>query len=368
MYGDNKNDEILAATWNDFCDHLKSAGNLIFNSKSPAEDIERAKGFRLLSRNIALALQFKLENANPRYPELMHYFDPIRKQGGDNSDAIYHGAPINGTDTYTNKGQLGTAKYIAITVLEDGATPWGGKVVGTLFKNQIIADDYGNFEIILSPEEHAENWIKTSPASWRVTIRQFFGNWEKEEPMNATIDCLTQTEPKKEVTPSEVISGLSGALLTESTEYWIKMRIMARATNKFFLSRLDKNQIDATPGGEPLICYWSVPDGEALIIRVYPPEANYWSVEFGSYWWETLDYRYRLCSTNCEHAVLEDSGELVIVVSHEDPQVPNWLDPSGHKEGYVTFRWIGSETYPTKVTLTEFVSKRLNGFKTFSKR
>ena len=375
MYGDNKNDEILAATWDDFCDHLKSAGNLIFNSKSPAEDIERAKGFRLLSRNIALALQFKLENANPHYPELMHYFDPIRKQGGDNSDAVYHGAPINGTDTYTIKGQLGTAKYIAITVLEDGATPWGGEVVGTLFKNQIVADDYGNFEIILSPEEHAENWIKTSPASWRVTIRQFFGNWEKEEPMNATIDCLTQTEPKKEVIPSEVISGLSESAkwLTESIEYWIKMiDRWQEQPNKFFsYHELEKNQIDATPGGEPLICYWSVPDGKALIIRVYPPEANYWSVEFGSYWWETLDYRYRLCSTNCEHAVLEDSGELVIVVSHEDPQVPNWLDPSGHKEGYVTFRWIGSETYPKpKVTLTELSSleKELsNGFKTISR-
>ncbi len=368
MYGDNKNDELLASTWNDFCDHLKSAGNLIFDSKSPPEDIERAKGFRLLSRNIALALQFKLENADPHYPELIHYFDPIRKQGGDNSDAIYHGAPINGTDTYTIKGYLGTAKYIAITVLEDGATPWGGKVIGALFKNQIIVDDHGNFEITLSPEEHAKNWIKTSPASWRVTIRQFFGDWGKEEPMDATIDCLTQIEQKSEVIPSEVIVGLSESAkwLTDSIEYWIKMidRWKDKPNEFFFYRELDKNQIDATPGGEPLICYWSVDEGEALVLRVYPPEANYWSVEFGSYWWETLDYRYRLCSTNSEHAVIEDSGELLIVVSHEDPQIPNWLDPSGHKEGYITLRWIGSKVYPKpKVTLTEFSSLKKELFK-----
>ena len=361
MYGDNKNDEILASTWNDFCNQLKSAGNLIFNSKSPADDIERGKGFRLLSRNIALALQFKLENADPRYPELMHYFDPIRKQGGDNSDAIYHGAPINGNDTYLIRGYLGTAKYIAITVLEDGATPWGGKVVGTLFKNDINTDDCGNFEIILSPDEHAKNWIKTSPASWRVTIRQFFGNWGKEEPMNATIDCLTQTQPKEEVMPSQIISGLSESAkwLTDSIEYWIKMIDRWKENpNKFFSYReLDKNEIDATPGGEPLICYWLVNESEALVIRVHPPKADYWSVEFGSYWWETLDYRYRLCSTNCEHAILEDSGELVIVVSHEDPGTPNWLDPSGHKEGYMTLRWIGSKVYPKPdVTLTQFGS------------
>ncbi len=37
------------------------------------------------------------------------------------------------------------------------------------------------------------------------------------------------------------------------------------------------------------------------------------------------------------------------VVSHTDPGLPNWLDPSGHDEGYVTFRWIGAEGYPRPV-------------------
>ena len=85
---------------------------------------------------------------------------------------------------------------------------------------------------------------------------------------------------------------------------------------------------------------------EVMFIRVVPPKASYWAVEFGSYWWETMDYRYRLCSLNQHHAVLEDDGSLLVVVSHEDPGVPNWLDPSGHEEGYVTFRWIGADHYP----------------------
>jgi len=34
------------------------------------------------------------------------------------------------------------------------------------------------------------------------------------------------------------------------------------------------------------------------------------------------------------------------VVSHDDPSVPNWLDPSGYSEGYITFRWIGTDHYP----------------------
>ncbi len=117
--------------------------------------------------------------------------------------------------------------------------------------------------------------------------------------------------------------------------------------NRFLSYRqLDDNAIDATPGGEPLICYWKVPKDEVLVVRVTPPQANYWAVEFGNYWWETMDYRYRLCSTNCHHAVLEDNGELILVVAHRDPGVPNWLDPSGHEEGYITVRWIGAAHYP----------------------
>ena len=98
-----------------------------------------------------------------------------------------------------------------------------------------------------------------------------------------------------------------------------------------------------------------------MIIRVHPPKSDYWSVEFGSFWWETLDYRYRLCSTNCEHAVIEDNGELIMIVSHEDPGIPNWLDPSGHNEGYITFRWIGCELNPKPVvTLIKSASLERN--------
>ena len=34
----------------------------------------------------------------------------------------------------------------------------------------------------------------------------------------------------------------------------------------------------------------------------------------------------------------------MIVIAHADPGVPNWLDASGHEEGFVTFRWIGTDT------------------------
>lgn len=350
MFGDNPNDARLKASWDDFCEQLKGAGELIFRDTTPTHDIDRAKGLRLLSRNIALALQFHLENNDPDFPELLHYFDPLRKQGGDNTDALYVGAPINGENTYRISGRRGTARYFAVTVLEDGATPWGGAVVGSLIDRQIDVNSDGTFEIVLSPTAHPGNWIKTTPGSWRVTVRQFFADWENEQPMVARIDRLGEREHDADFTPAQLESGLAAAAawVRDSTFYWADMLDKWQAQPNRFLSyrQLDDNAIDATPGGEPLICYWKVPPDEALVVRVTPPPASYWAVEFGNYWWETMDYRYRLSSTNCHHAVLEDNGELLLVVAHRDPGVPNWLDPSGHEEGYITVRWIGAAHYP----------------------
>ncbi len=350
MLGDNPNDAQLKASWDQFCEQLKSAGDLIFRDTTPSADIDRAKGFRLLARNIALGLQFHLENNDPNFPELLHYFDPLRKQGGDNTDALYVGAPINGEHTYRITGHRGTAQYFAVTVLEDGNTPWGGAVVGNLIDNDLHIEADGSFELIVGPDEHSGNYIKTTPGTWRITFRQFFADWENEEPMHARIDCLSDVTHDPNLSPERIQQGLldASAWVKESTGYWSDMlnRWQARPNDFVSYRQLDDNAIDATPGGEPLICYWRVPKDEALIVRVTPPSASYWAVEFGNYWWESMDYRYRLCSTNCHHAQLEDNGELLLVVAHEDPGVPNWLDPSGHGEGYIALRWINADHYP----------------------
>jgi hypothetical protein len=340
----------LRAAWDAFCDKLKAAGDIAMRPTAADNPVDRAAAFRLLSRNIALALQFEFENCDPLHPELLHYFNPLRKQGGDNTDALYVGAPINGTDTYRITGHRGSATYFGVTVVETGDTPWGGGVAGALFGDEIVTGADGSFELMLGPIPQPGNWIRTTPNTFRVTFRQFFADWEGEEPMQARIDRLTGDGAPPELTPEKVTSGLAAAAhwVDWSVTYWADMIEKWKSQPNRFLSyrQLDENKIDATPGGEPLIAYWMLPPDEVLIIRVTPPPALYWAVEFGNYWWETMDYRYRLASTNCHHAVLEDNGELIVVASHDDPGLPNWLDPSGHSEGYVTYRWMRADHYP----------------------
>lgn len=183
-----------------------------------------------------------------------------------------------------------------------------------------------------------------------MTFRQFFADWETETPMQARIERLGAAAPPPVVDAPRLAEGLGVAArwVGESVEYWANMIEMWKARPNTFLSyrQLDSNALDATPGGEPMIAYWSVPADEALIVRVKPPRAGYWAVEFGNYWWSSMDYRNRLCGTNCHYAALEDDGELILVVSHVDPGVANWIDPSGFAEGYMTIRWMLADHYP----------------------
>ena len=216
-------DERLKQVWGSFCDELKEAGEIIFRETTPKNQVTRLTGLRLLARNISLALQFELENKDPQHPELMHYFDPVRKQGGDNTDALYVGAPINGADTYRIFGTRGSAAYFAITVLETGETPWGGAVIGSLFGSEMEIDEEGRFELIISPDAHSGNWIQSTPDTYRVTFRQFFADWEEETPMDAEIECLTASlDPPPVLSLDEFSRGLSEAVdwIRISTHYW----------------------------------------------------------------------------------------------------------------------------------------------------
>ena len=350
MTATNDIDE-LAAAWDRFCDDLKAAGRIPLREQVPPYSLDRAAGFQQIARNISLALQFNYEYKDPLFPELARYFDPTRKQGGDNSDCVYVGAQINGTDLYRISGDRGSSRYFSVVAVETGATPWGGRVVSTLYGHELTTGADGSFELLIGPDPQPGNWLRTTPDTFRVTIRQYFADWENERPMRAQIDRISGPAlPPPLLSPAGLARGLgdAGRWLQDSIEYWPAMLEKWKDYPNQFRSywQLEKNRIDATPGGDPLICYWQLPPDEALIIRVVPPECVFWSVEFGNCWWETMDYRYRLSNTNMHYAQREDDGQLIVVVAHTDPGLPNWLDCSGFAAGYVTYRWMLSERQP----------------------
>ncbi|MFC4594476.1 DUF1214 domain-containing protein [Sphingobium tyrosinilyticum] len=308
----------------------------------------RAAGLLHILNNISLGLSMTLHNDDPMNPDLFHYFDPSRKQGGDNSDALYLGAPIDGRQEYRVRGNRGSAKHISFTTVNRGPTPWGGGMGAALFGRDMKADPDGNFELMLSAREHSGNWLKLGPDVFRLTIRQFFADWENERPMVARIERLGPPAPPPDMSADRIMAALDETIgwLENTVVFWQNMIDLFRKTPNQFIDwrKITGDKMNATPGGDPACCFWKVPKGKALILRTKPPQCEFWNIEFTNPWWETNDYRYRHTGINDHTGVLEENGELIAVVAHDDPGLPNWFDPSGHTEGMIGRRWMFADT------------------------
>ena len=61
---------------------------------------------------------------------------------------------------------------------------------------------------------------------------------------------------------------------------------------------------------------------------------------------ESLDYRHHQITLNKHTAAYNDDGSVRLVVAHQDPGEPNWIDTAGHLLGTMCWRWIGATEYP----------------------
>lgn len=343
-------DDIMLAEFDVMLRRVRDAAKLAFDRSTARSPLDHASGLLHIMNNLALGLAFHVHHNDPLHPELFRYMGPDRKQGGDNHDALYLGFAVDSAHTYRLYGNRGSAKYLSITTVERGPTPWGGGMGAALFGKDLQSDADGNFEIILSATPHPGNWIKLTPQDFRITIRQFFADWETERPMRAVVERVGQVLAPPAPTAGKIMTGLreTGDWIENTIRYWQDAMDMFRKTPNRFVSwrALTGDKVNATPGGDPACAYWKVPVGQAMIIRTRPPKCEFWNLEFTNPWWETMDYVHRLSGTNMHHAVLEEDGELIAVVAHEDPGVPNWLDTSGFTEGLMGRRWIFADSLP----------------------
>ena len=100
-------DRILdGRSWSEFCDALKSAGEVVLRERSPHDAFDRAEGFRYLSRLTRVALESYIEFADPRAPAFRRPSHETVKIGADNPDNYYQSAAVSGAHEYRICGCL----------------------------------------------------------------------------------------------------------------------------------------------------------------------------------------------------------------------------------------------------------------------
>ena len=88
------------------------------------------------------------------------------------------------------------------------------------------------------------------------------------------------------------------------------------------------------------------PDEALVRENRIPPRPQYYGFQLANLWGESLEYASTFGSLNGSQSEVDPDGVIRLVVAHRDPGVPNWLDTTGHAEGFLTPRWAYSETPP----------------------
>jgi len=342
-------DEIApeVAAWRAFCASIERAGVEILEQYPQEHEIDRAEAPLYLAQHLGMAIEAVLARRDRAFPLLRIGATTLNKTGLDGADAKYMGASIIGNGTYRLHGKLGNARLIALQAIAKGP-PYLG--FGGLSGDDLAPDAAGRFEVMLATERPSGwdgPWLATDPRATDLLVREYFGNWREEYPSEMALERVDAAEASTPMTTVES----NGLLAMVAEEFAGRAPIWQPRVQQ--VRRQLRNQLSpAKQSGQGLsdnfygMGWFALELDEAMLVELDAPDALLWSFQLGNFWWESLDYVNRSGSLNGDQAVVSSDGRYRIVIAHEDPGVPNWLDPGGHPEGYILYRYQGAQTQP----------------------
>lgn len=346
---------VSGKSWEEFCDTLKAAGASLSFPGTPRDPFSQAEGYRYLTRLTRAGLEAFIEYADPNAPVIHRVAHETVKLGSDNPDNYYQTARINGAWDYEITGKRNSVHYLSFgTQIGHYGQGGGMPPTGFLDASGIEVDENDCFKIVVSAQEGSGNRLAMREDSGTLIVRQTFLDRSVEAPAVLEIRRIDANANPGHATPALIDEGLKSAstLVAGASLMFAKWaRDFKKHSNE--LPMFDQ-AVSNQAGGDPNITYyhshWALAEDEALVIDAMPPECDHWNFQLNNYWMESLDYRYYTIHTNKHLASYNDDGSVRIVVAHEDPGVPNWINTVGHASGTMCFRWILAQTQPQPKT------------------
>jgi hypothetical protein len=338
--------------WQDFCARLAEAGRWVLAFPQPDHPELRAEGFRYLLGLVVSGIAQAGALADPDHPRFVRNPDSQAKWGAENADNQYLWARIRPDASYRIRGERGSALDFLIEVKEGYMQLGQAKNYATLAAHDLALAPDGSFEILLAAERpagHAGNFLPLHPDARYLGIRQYFYDWARERPARFTIERAEGAgEPPAPLTPARMAERLdaAGVWTLETARFWGEWVRELRAA--WQPDRIAPARHFA--GGADDIAYgndwWKLAPGDALLIECEVPDARYWAFQLCDAWFRTFDYATRQTSLNGAQMHVDPDGRFRIVIAHEDPGVPNWLDGCGHPEGMIQYRYVWARSRP----------------------
>jgi hypothetical protein len=338
-------DVDVSAAWSHLMSRLGDAAQIVESDPASRNPVDLAAGMRhllvLLAAGVDEALRF---DPDPILCVQRASTNDVVTWGMECPDCLYTRATMRGGESYRLFGNRGTARYVGLQTMNGIASTANALV------DELDADADGNFEVVLSAEEHDGNWMRIEGAHPTLTVRHFFYDWDTETPSSLRIERIS--EPAQRHAPAvdrdSVVSRQLVALgdfVHDNLDFFL--RFGEAAPPNGFLPPIDRTAMGAAAENKPVIGRWELGADEALILEVEPPQGVYWSFSLGNPWWETIHYGRHQSSLNAHQTVVDSDGLVRVVLCGRDPGVANWLDTAGFSNGAMILRCVRTTTAPT---------------------
>ena len=339
--------------WEEFCDRLKEAGQIVLRPETPSGELDRAEGWRYLGRLTRMALEVCFENSDPDFPTLLNIPNATAKAGADSPDNFYLTASIAGDREYRLRGTRGTVPLVSFST-KSLVTGADGQTVATstggLDGKRLFVEADGTFEIAVSRDPRPGNWLSLGAKSNVLMIRQTFFDRSREVPASVAIERVGGPKTPAPLSAKRADSALraTAAMVTRiATRYadWSKWYQGIPNTLRTVAGSPLREE-----GTDPNTCYqygyWSIGADEALVIESPVPPCELWNFQINNYWMESLDYRYHRISLNKHSARYNRDGSVTLVIAASDPGKGNFLYTAGHERGTMLLRWTHARQHP----------------------
>ena len=329
--------EAERAQWSRLLEALREAGAHVLDGKRAQDPRLQALGARYLQRVLRGMLLTAIEVDDPDYPVLVRLFDTYLPYGNANPDCIYFHATVSPDHVYRITGRRGTARIVEVQIM-DGHFVAGPAHKGLVTLTDLQADAHGRLDVVLSATPQPGNWVKLDPGAHWLYVRQYFYDWNTEQPADLVIERVGATYPPPLPSADEIARRIDRLIAWVPTWY----RHLERRIETYFDAPSDRCAFSLSTAGMDGLYYgkghFKIAEDQAVIVEFRPPACRYWSFQVMNNFWESLEFDVRQTSLNGHQAQIDPDGVFRAVISVKDPGVPNWLDPEGQLAGLICAR------------------------------
>ncbi len=319
-----------AAYSQSFTESIAEAERLVREAPHIETEADLLEGLQYLAWCVAACTHIAFDYDRD-HPFLQSGTGPFTKMGLDNPDTLYFGTRVRAGHEYVVTGKRGTTTDLSFQLL-------GGEYTDANVPDSETAFDDRRLDI--APDGSYE-WRFTPASNAQLVIREVYNDWSAQRGHIAIARTDTAGTAPAPLT-NELIEkrwATAGKQLVQRVKTWLQFP-------RWFYMNIPVNTMVAprlTPGG--LATQYSsaghfdlAPD-QALVITLPVTDAPYLGFQLGSLWYISLDYINHQTSLNGTQAQADPDGKIRIVVADRKPGVTNWVETTGHRKGFLQFRW-----------------------------